>query len=110
MNTDDFILSLLLSILLTFISYMCIPIVIRLVKGRLPIKKARIICIFNAVIVALLWSIYHFSNGMNINFAPAILWYFVSYATLKEKTPNTQYIAKPVNQEKNIKKNKLKKN
>ena len=64
---------------------MLVPLIFRLKNGRMKIKEARKICIINSIVVALLWAIYHSTQDMNINFAPALLWYFINCSILKEK-------------------------
>ena len=85
MTENNFILTLLLSLVLTAATYMLFPIIFRLKNGRMKIKEARKICIINSIVVALLWAIYHSTQDMNINFAPALLWYFINCSILKEK-------------------------
>jgi hypothetical protein len=93
MIEDNFALSLFLSMILTVVTYMLVPVIFRLKCGKLPKKKARKICIINAIVVGLLWSLYHATQGMNINAAPALLWYFINYSMLKGKEESYSRVA-----------------
>ena len=71
MTENNFILTLLLSLVLTAATYMLVPLIFRLKNGRMKIKEARKICIINSIVVALLWAIYHSTQDMNIPFTPS---------------------------------------
>ena len=80
-----FFLYLFLSLVLTAVTYMLVPVIIRIVKGRLSNKRAKIICILNCIIVAFLWTLLRFLLGEEggASITPAILWFFPGYFLIR---------------------------
>lgn len=85
---------IILDLLLTVIIYLLFPITYRLLKGAVPVKKARTMAIVNSVVCAVMFEVFQllvFANDPTYmpNFLPAIFYYYIAKAILKEKdTPN----------------------
>ena len=85
---------IILDLILTVIIYLSFPIAYRFIKGRVPIKKARTMAIINSVVCAVIFEAFQlilFANNPTYmpNFLPAVLYYYIAKAILKEKeNPN----------------------
>ena len=75
--------SLFTSFLITVIFYV-LPMVIVRMNGPLSKKKAHNFALGNSIIVALIYMIIRFDNGISVgSFSPAILYYFINKSILK---------------------------
>lgn len=80
---------IILDLFLTIVGYLAFPVIYRSLKGKVPVKKARIMTIINVVICAIVFSIFQmmaFGDDPSYipNFAPAFLYYFIGVSILKE--------------------------
>lgn len=84
-----FLWTLLMGVL-TAASYMLVPAIIRFIKGKISPKRARIICIINCVVVAIVWIVVQFLLGADsANPTVAIIWFFPGYFLLRKKPQKT---------------------
>ena len=85
MDTSEFIIYICISIVLTVVVYLFVPVIIMLSDAKLKAKTIKIFVIINGIvghlIFALLRSIISgtFESG---NIAPAVLWSYVAYNIL----------------------------
>ena len=81
---------IILDLILTVIIYLSFPVTYRLIFGRVSVKKAKKMAIINSVVCAIIFEIFQlisFANDTSYtpNFLPAIPYYYIAKAILKEK-------------------------
>ena len=78
-------MSIIADILLTVILYMGVPVIILIFRGKMDKKKAKKIALWNSVIVGLLFCVITTEAGGTWSAGPAVLYYFINLAILKNK-------------------------
>ena len=81
---------IILDLILTVIIYLSFPVTYRLIFGRVPVKKAKEMSIINSFVCAIIFEIFQlilFANDTSYtpSFLPAIPYYYIAKAILKEK-------------------------
>lgn len=84
---------IIIDLILTLFGYLIFPICYRNVNGTVPLKKAKKLALINSIVVSVIFELIQISLAIVLNdltyipsFAPALLYYWIAKAILKEKS------------------------
>ncbi len=80
----DLLIDLLISVSITAIAYLFVPMILCISKKQLTLSQIRKIVIINGFCVWLIFQIIRIENGMDGNSAAVFLWSFVAYKVMKK--------------------------
>lgn len=82
-----FILDMVLSMLLTIVTYLFIPFILICINKRMTRKKMLYVSIANGCLVFMLWNVFRIATDQefNTNVHPAWLWSAIGYALIKKR-------------------------
>ena len=93
---------IIFDLILTLFGYLIFPIYYRTKNGTVPLKKAKKLALINSIVVSVIFELIQISLAIMLNdptyvpsFAPALLYYWIAKAILKEKSSTVTALEPP---------------